>query len=403
MDKTKHLLIQVKGLLKSYDKLTQSTGENFNIFSVMGMESNEVKTHSAIIGALLNPKGNHGQKDVFLKLFIQICEKNNILLNISTNDAITKIEESVGKINGEGTEGGRIDILVHDTKNHAFVIENKIYAPEQNNQIGRYNKAFPNAPIFYLTLTGDKPKSAGKLIENVDYFIISYKEHILLWLEECVKEAVKFPMLREVLNQYINLVKKLTYQTINTELKMEIINLIKNNFAEAYQIKINYDNAKIKVVEDFWAKLEKELKEKLTGWQIEKNEDNTLGRNYKYLLIYKNIDADASFYIRYQIKDGNLDIGIISSVNLKKNISGNDVFDGVKVDDEKFNYSGLKSGKLSIIGRPFNKPNIYETELLNEIAENSENKIIEFIENINDYIESNNDYYEKVLNYLKTK
>lgn len=396
IDKTKHLLIQVKGLLKSYDKLTQSTGENFNIFSVMGMESNEVKTHSAIIGALLNPKGSHGQKDVFLKLFIKICEKNDILLDISTNDAITKIEESVGKINGEGTEGGRIDILVHDTKNQAFVIENKIYAPEQNNQIGRYNKAFPNAPIFYLTLTGDKPKSSGELIENVDYFIISYKEHILLWLEECVKEAVKFPMLREVLNQYINLVKKLTYQTINTELKMEIINLIKNNFAEAYQIKINYDNAKIKVVEDFWTKLEKELKANLKEWRIEKRYDNSLGINYSYLLINKENNLDASFYIRYSKNAGDLVIGIILNLENSKN-EGHDILKTLP------NNGNSKSGKLSVIWESFNIKKVYDIEFLNEIAENSDNKIIEFIENINDYINSNKEYYEKVLNYLKKK
>ena len=56
--KTLPLLNQVGSILKSYDKIAKSTGENFNIFTVMGMESNEVKTHSAIIGELLNPKGS---------------------------------------------------------------------------------------------------------------------------------------------------------------------------------------------------------------------------------------------------------------------------------------------------------------------------------------------------------
>jgi hypothetical protein len=403
MEKTKHLLIQVKGLLKSYEKISLSTGENFNIFSVMRMESNEVKTHSAIIGELLNPKGSHGQKDIFLKLFIQVCKKNDVFLNISTNDAVTKIEESVGKVNNEGTEGGRIDILVHDNKKQAFVIENKIYAPEQNNQIVRYNKAFPDAPIFYLTLKGDAPTSADGLIENKHYFIISYEKHILIWLEECLKEAVKFPMLREVINQYINLIKKLTHQTINNDLKMEIIDLIKNNFAEAQQIKNNYDNAKLEVVEDFWTKLEEKLKENLKEWQIEKNEDNTLGKNYKYLLINQESNADASFYFRYQIKEGNLDIGIISDPNHLKIMSGNDIFKEVKKIEATFNYSGLKSGQLSIIGQPFNIPNIYETDILNEIAQNSDNKINEFMENIIEYIESNKEYYKKVLNYLENQ
>lgn len=35
-EKIKHLLNQVGGLLKSYDKIAKATGENFNIFTVMG-------------------------------------------------------------------------------------------------------------------------------------------------------------------------------------------------------------------------------------------------------------------------------------------------------------------------------------------------------------------------------
>jgi len=59
-EKIKHLPNQGGSLLKSYNKIAKETGENFNIFTVMGMQSNEVKTHSAIIGELLNPKGSHG-------------------------------------------------------------------------------------------------------------------------------------------------------------------------------------------------------------------------------------------------------------------------------------------------------------------------------------------------------
>jgi len=35
------------------------------------MESDEVKTHSRFLAELLNPKGSHGQKDVFLKKFVE--------------------------------------------------------------------------------------------------------------------------------------------------------------------------------------------------------------------------------------------------------------------------------------------------------------------------------------------
>ena len=74
MEKINYLLNQVGSLLKSYEKLAKSTGENFNIFSVMGMERDEVKTHSRVIAERLNPKGSHSQGSVFLKIFFQEIE-----------------------------------------------------------------------------------------------------------------------------------------------------------------------------------------------------------------------------------------------------------------------------------------------------------------------------------------
>ena len=67
-----NLLNQVNLISKHYDRISSLTGEKFNIFSIMSMEKNEVYTHSAIITELLNPYGNHGQTDVFLKEFITI-------------------------------------------------------------------------------------------------------------------------------------------------------------------------------------------------------------------------------------------------------------------------------------------------------------------------------------------
>jgi hypothetical protein len=65
----KSLLSQVQTISKSYKRLNQANGGNFNIFSVLRMESDEVRTHSRFIAELLNPKGVHGFKDEFLNLF----------------------------------------------------------------------------------------------------------------------------------------------------------------------------------------------------------------------------------------------------------------------------------------------------------------------------------------------
>mgnify|MGYP000526485501 CR=1 FL=1 len=56
MDKIKNLLQQVSIIKKKYDEIAKITGENFNIFSIMRAESDEVRTHSRIIADFLNPK-----------------------------------------------------------------------------------------------------------------------------------------------------------------------------------------------------------------------------------------------------------------------------------------------------------------------------------------------------------
>ena len=66
----KNLLENVHVIQNKYDDIADITGEKFNIFSVLNLTSNEVRTHSAFIGELLNIKGSHGLKDIPLQLFI---------------------------------------------------------------------------------------------------------------------------------------------------------------------------------------------------------------------------------------------------------------------------------------------------------------------------------------------
>ncbi len=67
---TKQLLKQVDTITKHHKEMMFLKGEHFNIFSILGMESAENKTHSAFIGELLNPKGSHFMGTIFLELFI---------------------------------------------------------------------------------------------------------------------------------------------------------------------------------------------------------------------------------------------------------------------------------------------------------------------------------------------
>jgi hypothetical protein len=137
------------------DALAQATGEHFNIFQILRVGHLEVKTHSPILGELLNPKGRHGQGAAFLRLFLARFE----VREFDTETATVKLEYHVGQITEKS--GGRIDIVVKDSKGAAIVIENKIYAGDQDNQMMRYREVYPHAELFYLTLDGREPPFLG--------------------------------------------------------------------------------------------------------------------------------------------------------------------------------------------------------------------------------------------------
>lgn len=265
MDKISNLLQQVSIIQKKYDEIAKITGENFNVFSILKMDSKEVRMHSAFIGELLNSNGSHGLKEKPLEIFLELL-KNKTLAKISgdnenkfileTKSSTTIIEKYIGYTNEDKTEGGRIDIIVEDKNKKAIIIENKIYAIEQTNQLIRYNNYSKKAPILYLTLYGDAPTSHGELKENIHYFNISYKEHIKEWLELCLKEAVEFPMLREVIKQYIYLIKRLTQQSINNNMSKDIVEIMQKEIEASFEISNNISELKNKIIEDLITKFQ---------------------------------------------------------------------------------------------------------------------------------------------------
>lgn len=150
------LLGQVSSLRRIQEKLALLSGENFNIFRILGLESREVRTHSAFLGELLNPPGSHGLRDTFLKLFLKLID----FPDFDASQARLVVEQHIGQIDADYTQGGRIDIYLEAAGQHIF-IENKIYASDQQNQLGRYQAYRTNARLLYLTLNGSEPTAWG--------------------------------------------------------------------------------------------------------------------------------------------------------------------------------------------------------------------------------------------------
>ena len=191
---------------KQHEEEMKERGEKYSVFSAMGVERSEL-IHSAFIKDLLDPKGMHGMKDTFLKSFL-----NHVGLGedfLESTSVISKKEMYIG----EKTEksGGRVDIVLDDHKGGGVIIENKVDAGDQENQLLRYDnyakKYFKkDYRLLYLTLDGHKPSASSidnKELDKLDF--ISYRKEILEWLKDCVKQAYNKPLIRETINQYIQL------------------------------------------------------------------------------------------------------------------------------------------------------------------------------------------------------
>lgn len=229
-------LKQIRQLIDFNEEKAILMGENFNIFSVMNMESDEVFLHSALITELLNPKGSHGMGSDFLKAFYRIVLQEEFTLKL--DEVICVKEEHIGFRNEDQTLGGRLDIVLKDFNNFGFVIENKIYAGEQVNQLLRYKNNYPQARLLYLTLFGEKSMQISS--DEVEYTSISYQNDIKNWIEECTKLSFNKPIIRETLQQYSNLIKKLTHQTANKEMRDKVIQIISENFEASQEIYNNF-------------------------------------------------------------------------------------------------------------------------------------------------------------------
>ena len=140
----------------------------------------------------------------------------------------------------EKESGGRIDIIIQSEKrDKAIIIENKIYADDQEKQLYRYKNYaqthYKSYILLYLTLDGHVPgtnSTSGEMFsmeEGKDFFCIDYKSFIRDWLISCKEKAASSPVVRETITQYYNLILKLTNQDMESSTKEKLVDLLAAN------------------------------------------------------------------------------------------------------------------------------------------------------------------------------
>lgn len=264
------LLEKVRVLKEKSDVNPDVILEKYNFFSFLGLSHDEC-VFSMMIANLLKVNAAHGFGTVFLESFIKKLSIETIPANLNFSKSKVTVEKDIGPRKDSEKEGGRIDIFIEipdeNEQYWAFIIENKIYAEDQNLQLIRYknyaNKVYPNRNfIVYLTLNGKDPseessdikyKELEKHPEKQYWIQISYKDFIKEWLENCIELiGNQNSRVLENVKQFLGQIKKLTGQDIGKMEEKEIIDLLAkdDNFAVARIIHQKYEKAKQKLATD---------------------------------------------------------------------------------------------------------------------------------------------------------
>ncbi len=289
MNELKILLSKVEIIGLKYEKLKNEN--SFNIFSILRNIGDEVNLHSRFLFELLNPKGTHRKGNQFLESFLNKLE----IFDFNLEDSLYLTREK-----------WKIDLLIRNT-NQAIIIENKVWANDQPEQLYRYYKkvkelGYTDIKIIYLTLDGSGPdehsikKLPKEFIEN-SLSNISYDFHINTWIEENIEKSARNPSLREGLIQYQNILNQLTGKTMANDETKELLELLSSGsyILEAFKIAKNWIHINWHTEWEFWVELENKIKTKYSLLETQKYSVDYLNSVYhksKYRKPYYGLMAE---------------------------------------------------------------------------------------------------------------
>jgi len=400
--KTIELLNSTQSIIDERNNDKNLVEERFNIFSILDMETKENKTHSAFIAELLNPDGSHSQGNLFLKLFLEQININDFEANLST----LTLEKSIGPVKIKKKEplsssGGRIDIYLENINGKIISIENKINAPEQKLQLVRYtNHKRRKNKVYYLTLNGKSPSefSTYTLKSGIDYFEITYRDHIIDWLEKSLSK-ISSSLLKESVRQYIVLIRQLTGR-IDKKYMQKIHDVILNNYEATEKIIANANLARKIICQKIYNGVSIGLDERLKP----KKELNVIGGNDVY-------DKNSKISIQTNNHKNKKLWFVVESFGGGGNSGGRmfvGIFNPEPRDTDYENYPNETSYRGAIINRKFiPKYKGYSINLSNAktIQELHRNEVFknEFINHIVErFVEYIDDEYPNLKRFLET-
>lgn len=254
----KELIKEAEDILDEFRNKRDKAGLDYNIFTLMDIERDELATHEYMIFTILNYRTNSALSEELTKQFLISMGLPKRFLNRKW--IVEKEHFTENK--------GRID-LFFKTSEHGkmcVVVELKVDAEDQKRQLKRYEdyvleNLYEDYRIIYLTLDGKEPSEQScKGMKNPKKLLYrSFGEHLLEWLEKCIEICRVYDMDVSFVQQYKILIKKLVEEE---SMGQDIVGLVKTSkelkaclgLADALPV------IKGQVLYDFMDEIYKELK-----------------------------------------------------------------------------------------------------------------------------------------------
>ena len=264
MEKYEEFFDFIKEILKKQQAQKLRGLNDYNMVNVVRNEYEEVNMHSNIIYSLLDPNGLHYQNDLFLNLFVEKV----LGFELKKFGKIFKVQ-----VEEQTDKNRRIDFTIK-SENYLIGIEMKVNARDLKNQIFDYYEYLKEEAdkkkviIYYLTKDGKNASKSSK--QDVEIRKISFKEHILNWIDSSQHEVQNITNLNVALEDYKNIVKKITNNYKGNV--MRLADELKKN-EEKYQLalEVNQELATMKEesVNNFFQNIKTNLENELGNeWEV---------------------------------------------------------------------------------------------------------------------------------------
>lgn len=298
----------IKNFKEKQLKQKQRGLNDYNLLTTVLNAHDEVRLHSRVIGSMLDIDGLHYQGSLFLEKFLEVLNIKNFEFDI--NKSSLKLEYH------------KIDLYLTDGQKH-IIIENKVYADDQKDQIKSYinkikneneNLQYTDILVIYLSINRKQPSKYSlddlTIIENHIYNKeykttlfknINYESEVIEWLKVCLHEIQNITNLNESILQYLAVVEKVTNKYKEKVMPLKDLLLENDNLKLITDLEKPIKDAKAQVQYDFWISLRKNLNKVGHDFKLVDGYFNDIELKEKVKNFYHNKKSNRNYGLKKDI------------------------------------------------------------------------------------------------------